>query len=122
MVVLAVMACGCTPTPIEFAAKIRAALERDARAPDPELLDALTPDSRAFVERLAAQGRFPDLRQRLLAVLKDAKAGEPDGLVRGVGPSDTLFFVRDGHARRLDLALSGATFGAVREPEYPMPW
>ena len=122
MVVLAVVASACTPTPLESAAKVRAALERDAKAPDPELLASLTPDSRAFVERLAAQGRFPDLRLRLLAVLKDAKAGEPGGLVRGIGPSDTLFFVRDGHARRLDLALSGATFGAVREPEYPMPW
>jgi hypothetical protein len=116
------MATACTPAPEQAAAAVRAALERDPRQPDPDFLDALTPASRDFVIRLAATGRFPDLRTRLLAALKDAKPAGADGLLRGADPAATLWFVRDGHGRRLDLALSGATFAGVREGEYPAPW
>jgi hypothetical protein len=112
----------CTPTAIETAARARAALERDAKAPDPEFLGMLTPSSATYVERLAEAGRFADLRTRLVATLKAARPGDAEGVVVGTDPDDTLFFVRDGHCRRLDLALSGATRGALREAEYPAPW
>ena len=113
----------CTPTPVEAAGRVRAALEADPKAPTPEFLDLLTPASRWYVQQLVEGGRFGDVRSRLLVALKDPKPVEgADGVVVGREAALTLFFVRDGHSRRLDLALSGATFGALRDAQYPNPW
>jgi len=111
----------CTPTPQEAAASIRVALERGSKEPDAAFLDALTPASRTLVERVTRAGGYPSLRDRLMAALKNVRPGTAEGLVVGADGS-TLFFVRDGHGRRLDLALSDPAFASLREARYPVPW
>lgn len=112
-----------TPTPVEAAQRLRTALENSAKEPGDDVLGALTPGSRVLVEQAVAAGRFGELRTRLLDALKDAKPVDgADGVVRGRDPATTLFFVRDGHSRLLDLALSGVAFAALREVAYPTPW
>lgn len=112
---------GCAPEPAEVAAEVRAALERGSKEPDPAFLDALTVGSRKVVERLVEAGGYAQLRDRLLASLKAVRPGQADGVVVGADGA-ALFFVRDGHGRRLDLALSDPLFFSLREQRYPVPW
>jgi hypothetical protein len=113
----------CAPTPREAAEAFSYSLQSSESAPGEDLLSLLTPGSRELVLGLEGQGAYRDARRAILATMRTAAEvnGEP-GVMRGRDPADTLFFVRDGHARRLDLALSGVLFQSLRADSYPSSW
>ncbi len=116
----------CTPGPKDAAASLESALRASETAPSLELLDALTPASRALVDGVVRVDGWKDLRLRLQADLKGAvpdpaeDAGPNVVLRRPGGPG--LLLVRDGHGWRLDLPLAQATSANLREAVYPAPW
>jgi len=61
---------------------------------------------------------------RIKAMLKDTRPVSPDlpGLLGGSSPTSNLLLVRDGHAWRVDLGLSGVPWQGLREYQYPVPW
>jgi len=111
----------CTPTPEEAAGRFRLALERASSEPDEDVLSLLVPSSRQYLERASKAGQYRVLRERLLAALKSVKPGDSEGVVKGADGT-SLFFVRDGHGRLLDLALSETIFAGLRDTKYPAPW
>lgn len=112
----------CAQSGMEAASAAKVALEKQAQTPSDAFLDMLTPASKAYVKRIATTGLFSELRSRMLSILKHPKDTDMEGLIAGSTPDDTLFFVRDGYSRRLDLTLSGVTFVKLHEIEYPVPW
>jgi hypothetical protein len=120
--VIAVSAASCAPDPVESSRDLLASLTSATKEPTPDLYGRMTVGSKRIVAALAEAGAYEKLRNRLLVALKDAKAGAEKGVVGGSDPVATVFLVRDGLARDLDLGLSGATFAALRETQYPAPW
>lgn len=116
-------AASCAPKVPDAVEALKVAVGRGTQAPDPELLDSLTPASRAWVWNVARAGGWPELRNRLLAALKAGKPSMDEPTVlEDPSRASTLFLVRDGLSLRLDLALSGAPWRGLREAEYPTPW
>jgi len=119
---LAIFAISCAPDPVESSRELLASFSSATKEPTSDLFDRMTVNSKRMVASLAETGDYSRLRNRLLVALKDAKAGAEKGVVGGSDPALTVFLVRDGLARVLDLGLSGATFAGLREAQYPAPW
>ncbi len=113
----------CAPEVEEAAGRLRAGIEASSGALTEDVADLLDSPSRRLLREVWNQGGLPDVVQPLRALLARARPvpGEP-GLLRGDQPSESLYFVRDGHGMYLNLALSGAWFSGLHSLQYPRPW
>jgi len=103
--------------------KTEVAASLDRKGFSEGLFELLTPASRKTLLVVPREDWVVEFLKDLQRIMQSARpvAQEP-GLVQGESPSDSVFFVRDGYSWRMDLALSGAWFSAVRSLEYPRPW
>ncbi len=114
---------GCAPDVREAAGRLRVAVEASSGVLSRDVEDALDPASRRLLREASFQKWLPEVLQSLRTVLTNGRvvAGEW-GLLRTDEPSQSLYFVRDGHGVTLNLALSGAWFCDLHALQYPRPW
>lgn len=113
----------CAPDVEEAASRLRAGIEASPGTWSEGVEDAFDPASRRLLRAVSTQGWLSEVLQPLRTLLARARPvpGEP-GLLRGDDPSDSVYFVRDGHGMSLNLALSGAWFSGLHSFQYPRPW
>ncbi len=118
-----VLAQACAPEVEEVAGRLRAGIEASPGTWSQDVAGALDPASRRLLREVSTEGWLAEVLQPLRTLLARARPvpGEP-GLLRGDEPSESLYFVRDGHGMYLNLALSGAWFSELHSLQYPRPW
>lgn len=114
---------GCVPSVEDSAAEALVRLQGRSRAVSEPVLDLFTADSRQWILGMGSLGRTEQIMGALETTLEHGRPSDrTPGLYLGNEPEATVFFVRDGHANRVDLALSGVVFSDLRDFRYPSPW